>query len=84
MKLQAGLYRTFLSFVWDYGFNLVNHAAASPWLRCSWSPNYSVLVIILEYPFFLCVFPPIKLFFQICITFVRVGFGRVYNPSKAG
>jgi hypothetical protein len=21
-----------------------NHAAVSPWLRCSWSPNYSVLV----------------------------------------
>jgi hypothetical protein len=28
-------------------FNLVNHAAASPWLRRSWSPNYLVLVLIL-------------------------------------
>jgi hypothetical protein len=44
LKLLSGLYRTFLSFVRDYGFNLVNHAAASPWLRRSWSPNYSVLV----------------------------------------
>jgi hypothetical protein len=26
-------------------FNFVNLAAASPWLRRSWSPNYSVLVI---------------------------------------
>jgi hypothetical protein len=25
-------------------FNFVNHAAASSWLRRSWSPNYSVLV----------------------------------------
>jgi hypothetical protein len=26
------------------GFFFVNLAAASPWLRRSWSPNYSVLV----------------------------------------
>jgi hypothetical protein len=26
-------------------FYFVNLAAASPWLRRSWSPNYSVLVI---------------------------------------
>jgi hypothetical protein len=28
-------------------FYFVNLAAASPWLRRSWSPNYSVLVLIL-------------------------------------
>jgi hypothetical protein len=49
LKLLSGLYRTFLMFIRDYGFffNIVNHAAASPWLRRSWSRNYSVLVIIL-------------------------------------
>jgi hypothetical protein len=46
LKLLSGLYRTFLTFVRDYGFffNFVNHAAASHWLRRSRSPNYSVLV----------------------------------------
>jgi hypothetical protein len=57
LKLLLGLYCTFLTFVRDYGFNLVNHAAASPWLRRSWSPNYSVLVLILRTIHFSWVLP---------------------------
>jgi hypothetical protein len=47
-------------FVRDYGFflNLVNHAAASPWLRRSWSPNYSVLVPLIFLFRFIKVAPP--------------------------
>jgi hypothetical protein len=40
------LFCTFLTFVRDvdFLFYFVNLAAASPWFRRSWSPNYSVLV----------------------------------------
>jgi hypothetical protein len=43
--------------MWIFFDFLANLAAASPWLRRSWSPNYSVLVLILWTIHFFLFFP---------------------------
>jgi hypothetical protein len=47
LKLLLNLFCIFLTFERDVEFFIyfVNVAAASPWLRRSWSRNYSVLVV---------------------------------------
>jgi hypothetical protein len=54
--------------------NQVNHAAASSWLRRSWSPNYSVLVSLLQ-QVLKCVRVLAKLFVQ---PFLLAGCSKVF------